>query len=130
MLKTTNLTTLWNNFKNLSWWKKVLLSFPFVLIGIILILLASGNVFGPKNVAVDIQKKRHNKQRKDFQIRTKERQNKQNKIDKEIKELDKTIGKYHEDQENIIDRINNADVNELSDIATKIRKRYSKTSTS
>jgi len=114
------LQRIWNDFKQLSWWKKILLFVPFVTVTIFIgLFFAEGNKTNEKILA-------NSKEKTDTEVTTFIKDLDKLKTERasilhERKRIKQELKNVKTKSNNFIRRINNADASELSVLAEEIR---------
>lgn len=117
---------LWNEWKELIWWKKVLLFIPLILLIIFIIFIPiRRNEDDINKEILASNKKISNKAVDTLEQQDKKLEDKQKKIKQRRKELEKKVKNRDEETKSIIDEINDADDNlsKLVDLHRRINTR-------
>ena len=118
---STTLTNLWNDFKKLPWWKKILFFLPLVLSGLltVLFMISKGNTTN-EDMVQEIKKKT-DKQVDVFNKDFDKMEKKLKVINKERQEIREEIENAKADYSNVRRRIDNANANDLDSVAAELR---------
>jgi len=114
------LQRIWNDFKQLSWWKKILLFVPFVTVTIFIgLFFAEGNKTNEKILA-------NSKEKTDTEVTTfmkdlDKLKSERASILRERKRIKQELKNVKNESNTFINRIHNADASELSVLAKEIR---------
>lgn len=114
------LTKLYRQFKQLPLWKKIVLIAFFPVVAIIIVMVLVSNDVSNEDI-VNASKKKTDKEIKDFENSLKEIEKERKEIEEERKRIQKEIEDAKDNYNSTIDRIDNADDTELSDVATELR---------
>jgi len=130
MLNQTTLTNLWNNYKNLSWWRKVLLFLPLIIVLVVVgvLVFMSGNKDDNQELVVDHNRKVVDNQIEKFEDLSKAEEKKRQENQKQRNTLEIKMKENHEELEKTIKDIDNANGNpdELLRIADELRAKHRK----
>lgn len=117
----TTLMTLWNNFKKLPWWKKILLFIPLILVGIGSIIFMIDKSETTNEDIVRENKKKTDKQIESFNKSLNKLEKERKVIKDKRKEIRKELEDAKADYNNVCELIDNTDADKLDSIAARLR---------
>jgi peptidoglycan hydrolase CwlO-like protein len=126
------LKTIWNKFKSLKWWQKILAFIPFLLAIIVAYLLLFTNRDSLNRKLLELNENRVDKDVKDFNSSEEERikqieelENEREKVLRERKTIEKRITEKEEKANELFEKIDstNPNVNDINNLFDQLRRK-------